>query len=88
MEFNTFFEDLIVDGFPLESHGLEKFLRVIEFDLFSPGNHEDESEDGVVKVINFESLDDKFGFEVFAVDDAVDDGKDDGLVEFDDGGEQ
>lgn len=79
---------MIVDGFPLESHGLEEFLRVIEFDLFSPGDHEDESKNSVVKIIYFKGLDDEFGFEIFAVDDAVDEGEDDGLVEFDYGGEQ
>ncbi len=67
----TFFDDLIVDCFPLKTHGLKQFLRVIEFYLFSPSDHKDESEDRVEKVIYFKSLNDEFGLKVFAVNDTV-----------------
>lgn len=74
---------MVVDGFPLETHGLEEFLGVLEFYLLSPGNNENKTEQGIVKIVDFEGLNDKISFKIFTVDYAVNETEDDCLVKLD-----
>jgi len=49
----TFFQNLIINTFPLETHGLKQFLWIFKIDLFSPGNNKDQSEYSVIQIVNF-----------------------------------
>ena len=63
-------------------------MRVLKIDLLSPGDDKNETENGIIKIINFEGLDDKLSFEIFAINDTVNEAEDDGLIKFDNSGEK
>jgi hypothetical protein len=54
---STFPLDTLIDVFPFKTHGLEKFIGILEIDLLPPRNDIDQSEDGIVKVVDLEGVD-------------------------------
>ncbi len=88
MRWNTLPLDGVIRAFPLETHGLEEFFWEVEIDLLAPGDHVDESEDGVIEIVDAKGVNGKRSLEVLGVVDEVDDAGEDGEVEWERGGEE
>lgn len=67
---------------------MKKFLWILKIDLFSPGNDENKTKDCIIKVVDFESLDDKLRLKIFTINDSVNETENDRLINFDDSGEK
>ncbi len=63
-------------------------MWIFKIDLFSPGNDKNKTEDSIIKIVDFESLDDKLCLKIFTINDSVNKTENDCLIDFDNSGEK
>lgn len=69
---NTFPDYFIVDSFPLQAHCLQQFLGELKGHFLPPGDHEDQTEDGIVEIVDVKGLESELVFQILRVVDHVD----------------
>lgn len=70
---NTFPGDLLISSLPFETHSLEQFFGVLKLDLLAPGDDVDQSQDGIIEIVNLEGVVGDGSFKIFGVVNEIDD---------------
>lgn len=84
----TFPLDGVVGALPFEAHGLEELIREVKLYLLAPRDDVDQSEDGIVEIVDAQGIDGERCGQIFGVVDKVDDAGEDGEVEGEGGGKE
>lgn len=66
-------DNLLIGYFPLQAHCFEKLLWILKLYLFSPSDDVDESQDGIIEIVDLERVVVEERLFVFGVVDEIDD---------------